>query len=61
LIQQSIGIAPFQSIGQPYTFNANNTAFNGMFVCVPANFGFIALPTIENKVYADQQKVFGSE
>ncbi|KAA6368729.1 MAG: hypothetical protein EZS28_035744, partial [Streblomastix strix] len=61
LVQQSIAIAPVQSIGQPYTFYANNTAFNGMLVGVPLNFGFIALSTIENKVYPDQQEVLGSE
>ncbi|KAA6354086.1 MAG: hypothetical protein EZS28_050387, partial [Streblomastix strix] len=61
LIKQSIGIAPFQHIGQPITFNANITAFNGMLCGVPLNFGFIALSTIENKVYPDSVNVFGSE
>ncbi|KAA6395028.1 MAG: hypothetical protein EZS28_009449 [Streblomastix strix] len=61
LIEQSIGIAPFQHIGQSYTFYANITAFNGMLLGVPANFGFIALSTIENKVYPDSHTVFGSE
>ncbi|KAA6383541.1 MAG: hypothetical protein EZS28_020929 [Streblomastix strix] len=52
-------IAPVQSIGQPYTFYANNTAFNGMLVGVPLNFDFIALSTIENKVYPDYHNVSG--
>ncbi|KAA6370219.1 MAG: hypothetical protein EZS28_034253 [Streblomastix strix] len=40
---------------------ANITAFNGIFDGVPLNFGFIALSTIENKVYPDYHTVFGSE
>ncbi|KAA6387993.1 MAG: hypothetical protein EZS28_016481 [Streblomastix strix] len=61
LIQQSIGIAPFHNIGQPYPIYANITAFKGMLAGVPLNLGFIALSTIENKVYPDSHQVFGSE
>ncbi|KAA6398318.1 MAG: hypothetical protein EZS28_006156 [Streblomastix strix] len=61
LIQQSIAIAPIQSIGQQYTVYANITTFNGMLLGVPMNFGFIALSTIENKVYPSQCTVSGSE
>ncbi|KAA6375040.1 MAG: hypothetical protein EZS28_029434 [Streblomastix strix] len=37
LIQQSIAIAPVQSIGQPYPLYANNTAFNENKVCPDYN------------------------
>jgi hypothetical protein len=38
-----------------------STAFKGMLVGVPLNFGFIALSTIENKVYPVLQVVLGYE
>ncbi|KAA6378412.1 MAG: hypothetical protein EZS28_026061 [Streblomastix strix] len=61
LIQQSIAIAPVQSIGQPYTFYANKTALRGKLCVVSENFGFMSLLTIENNVYSPQHDVFGFE
>ncbi|KAA6384825.1 MAG: hypothetical protein EZS28_019647 [Streblomastix strix] len=60
-IEQSIGIAPFHNIGQPYPLYANSTAFNRIKLGVPENFGFIALSMIANKVYPDSHIVLGSE
>ncbi|KAA6367376.1 MAG: hypothetical protein EZS28_037097 [Streblomastix strix] len=58
---QSIGIAPFQHIGQPITFYANITALMGILCGVPENFGFMALFIIENIVQPDSVNVLGSE
>ncbi|KAA6365524.1 MAG: hypothetical protein EZS28_038949 [Streblomastix strix] len=60
-IQKSIGIAPFQHIGQPITFYANITAFKGILRDAPLNFGFMALLTIENIVQVEQQIRSGSK
>ncbi|KAA6369455.1 MAG: hypothetical protein EZS28_035018, partial [Streblomastix strix] len=57
----SIGIAPFQHIGQPFTFYANKTAFKGIVKVVPVNYGLAASLKTENKVQADQVCVLGFE
>ncbi|KAA6366547.1 MAG: hypothetical protein EZS28_037926 [Streblomastix strix] len=61
LMKQSMGMAPFHNIGQPIPFTTNIRALRGILCVVPENFGFMALLTIENKVYPDSVNVLGSE